>query len=156
MMRWSILPAYLVRLAGFAFDRLEALRCPEAATAAEALDEAEAERRAAGRAPDETLGQERYAEHPAVDDPAARQAPTRHFKQARAFARLQSDVPPPAEALGEVVRIVSRVAALVAALVEAHARWQGARRAFGGAFADELERTRAAIRRLYQDERLQE
>jgi hypothetical protein len=156
MMHWSILPAYLVRLAGFAFDRLEALRCPEAAAAAEALDEAEAHRLAAGRTLDEALGQERYADHPAFDDPAARKALTRQFKQARAFARVPSDSPPPAGALAEVVRIVPRVAALTTALGEAHARWRDARRGFEGAFATELAEARAAIRRLYQDERLQE
>jgi hypothetical protein len=154
--RWSTLPAYLVRFAGFAFDRLEVLRCPGAAAAEEALAEAAAKRSAAGGALDEALGQERYANNPAFDDPAARKAFARHVKQARAFARRLSDAPPPAEALREVVRVVPRVAGLAAELDRTHARWQGAARAFERAFADELDRTRAALRRMYQDERLQE
>jgi hypothetical protein len=156
MMRWSILPTYLVRLAGFSFDRLEALRCPQAAAAAEALDEATAARLAAGNAVDEALGQERYADNPAFDDPVARKALTRQCKQVRAFARQLSDAPSPAEALREVVRVVPRIAELAAELARTHARWQGAGRAFEGAFADELVRARVAIRRLYQDERMQE
>ena len=156
MTRWSILPAYLVRLAGFAFDRLEALRCPGAVAAEEALAGAAAARVAAGLALDEALAAERYADHPELDDPAARKALSRHVKQARAFARRPSDAPPPAEALREVVRAVPRVAALAAELDRTHAGWQGAARAFERAFADELEQARAALRRLYHDERLQE
>jgi len=165
--RWSILPAYLVRLAGFAFDRLEVLRCARAASAEAALDQAVAARVAAGQALDEALGQERYADNPAFDDPDARKALSRHVKQARAFARrldapaAPAEVPGvpagvPIDALREVVRVVPRVAALAAALTEAHARWQGARRAFEHAFADDFEQARVAIRRLYHDERLQE
>ena len=158
---WSILPAYLVRVAGFAFDRLEVLRCPRSAAAAAALDDAVTARRAVGRAFDEALGQERYAENPAFDDPVARKAFARHVKHARAFARQLSATPPPtevpAESLREVVRVVPRVAPLVEELHQAHARWRDTCRAFAGAFAEDLERTRVAIRRLYQDdERLQE
>ena len=157
MTRWSILPAYLVRAAGFAFDRLEPLRCSTAAAAAEALDDAAAHRLATGRALDEALSQERYADHPAFDDPAVRKVLGRHVKHARSFARQLSDTAPPAEALGEVVRVVPRVAPLAEALGQAHARWQELGRAFAGTFAEDLERTRVAIRRLYQDdERLQE
>ena len=156
MTRWSLVPAYLVRVAGFAFGRLEALRCPRAAAAEEALAGAAAARVAAGLAFDEALGRERYGEHPAFDDPAARKVLARRFKQARAFARRPSDAPPPAEALRDVVRVVPRVAELAAELDRTHAGWQHAGRAFERAFADELERTRAALRRLYQDERLQE
>jgi hypothetical protein len=150
------LPAYLVRFAGFAFDRLEVLRCPRAAAAEEALAGAAAARAAAGRAFDEALGQERYADNPAFDDAAARRALARCVKQARAFARRLSDEPSPADALREVVRVVPRVAALAAELDRKHARWQDAAHAFEHAFADEFERTRVALRRLYQDERLQE
>ena len=157
MTRWSILPAYLVRIAGFAFDRLGALRCPGAAAAEEALAAAEETRVAAGRALDEALGGERYADHPAFDDPAARKVLSRQVKQVRAFARQLADAPPPAEALGEVARVVAKVAARVDELDRAHARWRDARRAFEAAFADELERARAALRRLYRDDaRLQE
>jgi hypothetical protein len=156
MMRWSILPAYLVRLAGFAFDRLEPLRCPRAAAAAGALDEAADLRLAAGRALDEALGNARYADNPAFDDPIARKALTRQFKQARAFARLLSEAPPPADALAEVVRVVPEVAGLVAELDRAHAVWRTAEPAFEAAFADELAAARGAIRRLYHDARLQE
>jgi len=155
-MRWSILPCYIVRLAGFAFERLEPLRCPRAAAAAESLDEATAARVAAGRVFDTVLGQERYADSPAFDDPIARKALTRRFKQARGFARELSDMPAPAEALREVVRAVPQVAALVAELDRTHTRWQDAGRVFERAFADEFEQTRAALRRLYHDERLQE
>ncbi len=154
---WSLLPVCLVRLAGFAFGRLEALRCPDAAAAEEALAGAAAARAAAGRALDEALDRERYADHPELDDPAARKALSRHVKQARAFARRLAGEPPPAEALREVARAVPRVAALAEALERAHARWQDAGRAFERAFADDLERTRAALRRLYRDDaRLQE
>ena len=156
MTSWSILPAYLVRFAGFAFDRLEALRCPRAAAAEAALDEAAAARVAAGRILDEALGQERYADNPAFDDPAVRKVLARHVKQARGFARQLSDTPPPAEALREVVRVVPRIAALAAELDRTHARWQGAARAFAGGFADDFEASRVALRRLYDDDRLKE
>jgi len=155
--RWRVLPPYLVRVAGFAFDRLEALRCPRSAAAAATLDDEAAARLAAGRALDEALGQERYADNPAFDDPAVRKVLSRHVKHARAFARQLSDSAPPAESLREVARVVPRVAAFVDALAHAHARWQDAGRVFEATFAEELEQTRAAIRSLYQDsERLQE
>jgi hypothetical protein len=151
-----MLPAYLVRLAGFAFDRLEALRCPRAAAAEDALAGAAAARVAAGHALDEALAQERYADHPAFDDPAARKAFSRQVKQARAFARRLDDTPPPAAALGEVARVIPRIAALAAELDGAHARWQGAARAFERAFAEDFEAARVALRRLYGDDRLRE
>jgi hypothetical protein len=154
--RWSLFPAYLVRFAGFAFDRLDVLRCSHAAAAEEVLAGAATARVAAGRALDEALSQERYADNPALDDPIVRKALSRQVKQARAFARRLSDIALPAEALHEVVRAVPRVAALAAELDQAHARWQDATRAFERTFADEFEGTRVAIRRLYHDERLQE
>ncbi len=156
MTRWSTLPAYLVRFAGFAFDRLEALRCPRAAAAEEALAGAEAARAAAGRALDEELGRERYGNNPAFDDPVARKALARHVKQARAFARRLTGAPPPAEALREVVRVVPRIAALAAELDRAHGRWRDAARAYEDAFAADFERARGELRRLFRDERLQE
>ena len=112
MKSWSLFPAYLVRLAGFAFERLEVLRCARAAAAEEALEGAAAARAAAGRGLDEALGQERYAGNPAFDDPAARKVLSRHVKQARAFARGLADAPPPDEALREVARVVPRAAPL--------------------------------------------
>ncbi len=167
MTRWSNVPAYLVRIAGFAFDRLEALRCPRAAAAAEALDAAATHRQVTGHALDAALGQERYAEHPAFDDPAVRKVLSRHVKRARAFARQQPDPVAPVESgepspeivasLREVVGVLPKVAAQAEALHQAHARWQDARRAFAAAFAEDLEQARAAIRRLYRDDpRLQE
>jgi hypothetical protein len=156
MTRWCILPAYLVRTAGFAFERLAALRCSEAALAAAALEETTAARRAAGRALDEALGQERYADHPVLDDPTVRKQLSRQVKQVRAFARQLSDAPLPAAPLDEVVRIVPRIAGLADALAGAHGRWVAAEQAFAAAFAGDLERTRAALHRLYQDEALQE
>jgi hypothetical protein len=156
MTRWCILPAYLVRTAGIAFERLAALRCSEAAVAAAALEEAAAARRAAGSALDEALGQERYADHPVLDDPTARKQLSRQVKQVRAFARQLSDAPLPAGPLDEVVRIVPRIAGLADALAGAHGRWVAAEQAFAAAFAGDLERTRAALHRLYQDEALQE
>ncbi|HEY0194270.1 MAG TPA: lantibiotic dehydratase, partial [Kofleriaceae bacterium] len=155
--RWSILPAYLVRTAGFSFDRLAVLRCARAAAAAVALDLAADARRQAGQAFDEALAQERFAEHPAFDDPAVRKAFSRQVKQARAFAKQLADAAPPAEALREVARVVPRIAPRVDALDQAHAGWQAASREFATIFAEDFERARAAIRRLYQDdERLQE
>ena len=165
MTRWSILPAYLVRTAGFAFDRLAPLRCSRSAAAAEALDDAAAARLAAGRALDEALSQERYAENPAFDDPATRKVLSRHVKHARAFARQLPDAAPatapatevPVEALREVVRVVPKVAALADALAAAHAHWQDLRRTFAEIFAADFEQARVAIRRLYRDDlRLQE
>jgi hypothetical protein len=154
--RWSILPAYLVRFAGFAFDRLEVLRCPRAAAQEEALANAAAARVAAGHALDEALGQERYADNPAFDDPVARKALAHHVKRARAFAQRLSDTPLPAEALREVVRVIPRIAALAAELDRTHAQWQDAARAFENAFAEDFAQARVALRRLYHDERLQE
>lgn len=162
MTRWSVLPAYLVRVAGFAFARLEALRCPRAAEAEEALAAAAEARRAAGGALELALGQERYAGNAALDDPAVRKALSRHVKRARAFARQPAEgAPPPGAppdaALREVERAVPSVAALVDELRRAHARWQDAGRAFEAAFAEDFARARAAIRRLYRDDaRLQE
>jgi hypothetical protein len=110
----------------------------------------------AGRALDEALGQERYADNPAFDDPVVRKAVGRHVKQARAFARRLSDAAPPAEALREVVRVAPRSTALAAELDRTHARWQAAARAFETAFTDDFEQARVALRRLYHDDRLQE
>jgi hypothetical protein len=154
--RWSILPAYLIRVAGFAFERLAPLRCMRAAAAEEALFAAAAARLAAGHALDDALSRERYADNPALDDPAVRKLLSRHVKRARAFARQPSDAPPPAEALCEVARAVPRVAALAAELDRMHVRWQDAARAYERAFTDDFEQARGALRRLYQDERLQE
>jgi hypothetical protein len=152
-----VLPAYLVRLAGFAFDRLAPLRCARAAAAEAALDAAAAARLAVGHAFDAALSQERYADHPAFDDPAVRKALSRHVKRARAFARQLAETAPPAESLAEVERVVPRIAALVAELHHAHARWQDAGAAFVRTFAEDLAQARAAIRALYgDDERLQE
>ncbi|HEU4733134.1 MAG TPA: lantibiotic dehydratase [Kofleriaceae bacterium] len=156
MTRWSTLPAYLVRLAGFAYGRLDALRCSRAAAAEGVLAEAAAARLAAGRALDEALGQERYADHPALDDPAVRKALSREVKRARAFARQLSDGPVPSEALREVVRSVPRVAGHAAELERSHAAWRDAAHAFAAMFAEDFERARRAIRELYRDERLQE
>lgn len=156
MARWGILPAYLVRTAGFAFEQLAALRCSEAAAAGAALDEATAARLTAGRALDEALSQERYADHPALDDPAVRKQLSRQVKAVRAFARQLSDAALPAGPLDEVVRVVPRIAGLADALAGAHAQWRAAEQAFAAAFAGDLERTRAALRHLYQDEALQE
>ncbi len=157
MTRWSVLPAYLVRLAGFAFERLEALRCPRAAAAEATLAEAEAARAAAGLALEEALSRESYADYPELADAAARKAFSQHVRQLRS-ARRTSDAaqPVPAEALREVVRVIPRVAALAAALLATHARWQAAAGAFEAAFAEDFAQARAAIRRMYGDARLQE
>ncbi|MEJ7598952.1 MAG: lantibiotic dehydratase [Kofleriaceae bacterium] len=154
--RWSTLPAYLVRLAGFAFDRLTPLQCKRAAAAVDQLDDAEAARIAAGRALDEALGQERYADHPAFDDPALRKQVSRHVKQVRAFGRKLADAPPPHESFAEVIRVVPHIATAVDSVVRTHSRWQEAGLAFEAVFAEQLEETRIAIRHLYADERLQE
>jgi hypothetical protein len=155
--RWSVLPAYLVRLAGFAFERLEALRCPRAAAAEATLAEAEAARAAAGLALEEALSRESYADYPELADAAARKAFSQHVRQLRS-ARRTSDAaqPVPAEALREVVRVIPRLAELAAALEATHARWQAAAGAFEAAFAEDFAQARAAIRRMYGDARLQE
>ena len=154
--RWCKLPAYLVRMAGFAFERLAPLGCARAAALEAALADAITARAAAGHALDDALDRERYADNPAFDDPAARKALARCIKQARAFARTPADAPPPAEALREVVRVVPRVAGLAAELERSHARWREAERAFAAAFPEDLEQARRALRHLYLDERLQE
>jgi hypothetical protein len=156
MTRWCTLPAYLVRTAGFAFGRLAALCCHDAALAEAVLDEAAAARRAAGHALDEALSQERYAEHPLLDDPAVRKQLSRQVKQVRAFARQLSNVPVPAGPLDKILRIVPRIAGLAESLAGAHARWLAAEHAFAAAFASDLERARGALHELYQDEALQE
>lgn len=155
-MSWSIVPAYLVRLAGFALARLDVLQCPGAADAGEVLEAAAGARAAAGAALEAALSQERYADNPAFDDPAVRKALSAHVKRARAFARQLGDAAP-AESLGEVARAVPRAAALVAELAGAHAHWLAARAAFERAFAADFERAREALRRMYRDdERLRE
>ncbi len=157
MTQWTIFPAYLVRLAGFSFERLEPLRCRRAAQAAQDLDEAAAARAALGKTFDETLGQERYAENPLFDDPAVRKELARSVKQARSFARRVSlEVQLPEAAIREVVRITPRVSALADELISAHLRWQEAERAFAASFAEDFERARAALRHLYGDERMRE
>ena len=157
MTRWSTLPAYLVRAAGFAFARLDTLRCSKSAAAVHVLGDAAAARLAAGTAFDRQLGTERYADHPAFDDPAVRKAMSRHVKTIRAFARRSIDEPVPTASLAEVTRVVPRIGALGAELVEAHARWREATRTFAATFAVDLERSRDALRALYRDdERLQE
>src|SRR6185295_16929362 len=69
-------------------------------------------------------------------------------------AALTADLP--RDALREVVRAVPAVAAIAAALEDAHARWQDAARAFDTAFAEDFARARAEIRAMYRDPRLQE
>jgi hypothetical protein len=156
VIRWSILPAYLVRTAGFAFARLDALRCSASAAAVQVLGDAATARLAAGTAFDHQLGTERYADHPAFDDPEIRKALSRHVKKARAFARRSIDEPVPTESLAEVTRVVPRIGAFGAALADAHARWREAEQTFAAIFAADLERSRAALRALYRDDRLQE
>ncbi|HSS00135.1 MAG TPA: lantibiotic dehydratase, partial [Kofleriaceae bacterium] len=152
--RWRTLPVYLVRLAGFSFDRLDGLRCSRAASAARALEAAAAARRAAGHAFDEALARERFSEYPAFDDAAVRKAFTRNYKQARDFAKQLPAAPAPDEALREIVRVVPALGALTTELVDRHRAWCDAQRAFDAAFADEFEQTRGALRRLFQDPRL--
>ena len=157
-MSWTYLSAYLVRIAGFSFERLAPLRCARAAAAEQALVEATAARATAGQAFDDALGRERYAGNPAFDDPEVRKVLARQVKQARAFARRSPDEcgELPVDVLREVARVVPAAAALAAVLEDAHIRWCDAARAFDRAFADDFERARAAIRELYRDPRLQE
>ncbi|HET7502103.1 MAG TPA: lantibiotic dehydratase, partial [Kofleriaceae bacterium] len=135
---------------------LDPLRCARAAAAEAVLAEAAAGRLDAGRAFDEALGRERYADHPALDDPAVRKALSREVKRARAFARQLSDAAAPADALREVARVVPGVAAHAAELSRAHVAWQDAARTFAAVFAEDLERAREALRALYRDPRMAE
>ena len=182
MTSWTPLSAYLVRIAGFAFERLSAIGCAHAAAADEALVEATRVRGEAGRALDEALGRERYAGNPAFDDPEVRKALAQKVKRVRAFARRVAEATVsgartaaatadptagstagstagpiaeptpeltaalPLDALREVVRAVPAIAAIAGALEDAHARWQGAMRAFDAAFAEDFARARAEIR----------
>lgn len=153
---WRALPAFIVRPAGFAFGRLAELRFVRSVAAAGELAAAARDRRAAGAALDEALGQERYRDHPAFDDPVARKQLSRHIKHARAFARGDGG-PLPAEALAETARVVPRVAVLVDALRAGHDRHAAAARAFDAVFARELDDRRVGLRAVYAgDERLRE
>ena len=154
---WHVLSPYLIRAAGFAFGRLEALRCTTAASAVGELARAASARQAAGAAFDQAVSQERYGDNPEFDDPAVRKQLSKNIKHARAFARALNDVAPPQDALGEVLRVSAKFAPQVDELVTTHARWQAATRASEAAFAADFEQARAALRRLYGDDaRLQE
>src|SRR5436853_7090141 len=88
--RCRVLPAFIVRPAGFSFARLAALRFARSVAAARELAAASAARHAAGRDVDDALGRERYRDHAAFDDPAARRQLVRHIKRARMFAHQKA------------------------------------------------------------------
>ncbi|MEO7735704.1 MAG: lantibiotic dehydratase [Kofleriaceae bacterium] len=153
---WRVLPPFIVRPSGFAFDRLVALRFVRSRAAAGALAVATQDRIAVGIAFDRALAQERYGGLPEFDDPVARKQLSRHIKRARAFARGEAAELPTA-ALAEAVRVVPRLAALADELAAQHARGAAAVREFEAVFARELEDQRAVLRQTYAaDERLRE
>lgn len=154
-MSWEILPAYLVRTAGFSFAHLDPLRCVGASTAAGALDVAAAARDAAGRALDELVAGERFSDVAELDAPERRKQFSRAVKRSRRFAKIAAESVPDAE-LDEIARVMPRVASSVTALRDAHARWRSAQQAFVTAFEGELQRTRDALQSLYRDPRLRE
>ncbi|MDB4961942.1 MAG: Lantibiotic dehydratase domain protein [Myxococcales bacterium] len=156
MSRWRSLPAYLVRSAGFAFQRLVPLRCTRSAAAADALEGASDRRLAVGQVFDTAVSEARYGTNPEFDDPAVRKAFSRHVKRARAFARQLSDAELPAESLAELTRVVPSLVPRIDELAQAHATWLQLRQAYADAFSEELEGARVAIRRMYGDEYLQE
>ena len=157
MTRWIVLPPYLVRAAGFAFERLDALRCRGAAIASEALDVAAAAREVAGAAFDLAVSKHRYAQLPIFDDPVKRKEYSRHVKAARAFARQLTDAAIPTASLSAVQSVVPDSASLVETLHATHRRWRQAVEHYESAFASDLDATRAALRELYSaDPRMQE
>lgn len=157
MTRWAVLPPYLVRVTGFAFERLAPLRCAEAIAADVALDAASTRRLAAGHALDTAIASTRYADNPALDDPAVRKVLSRHVKHVRAIAKRLDEGALPEDALSEVVRAIAQVAAQADELRASDAIWRDARRAYDATFAADFDRARAAIRSMYADDlRLQE
>ncbi len=141
------LPAYLVRVAGFAYARLEPLRCSSALASAAVLDAAIAARLATGRTIDELLERETFPVT-ATFDRAARKQLVRHAQRVRASARELADLPD--EALAAVLVAVPQLA--IAELREHHAAWVAARDAYEREFATELERAREGLRSLYRDD----
>ena len=152
---WRVLPAYLVRLAGFSLERLAALRFRESAGLAASLDEAERRRGEAGRSVELALGQERYEGNPVFDDPTDRKRLRARLREVRRFA-LQPQRELPDEALAEAARAFPIAARPIAELRAAHLHREAAVTAYVTAFARELEERRDALRRLYCDERLRE
>lgn len=153
MKQLSLLPAHLVRVAGFPFARLDALRCARSVAALEGLDAAADARHRAGTSLDYAISQERYSDNPMFDDVGVRKAFSKQVKQSRAFARVLADVDPPRESLAEVGRIIPRVQPLIDEVLTSHARWRAGLRAYAETFAREFELSRAALRDLYKADR---
>ncbi|HTE49417.1 MAG TPA: hypothetical protein VK698_00980 [Kofleriaceae bacterium] len=154
---WRLLPVYLVRLAGFAFERLDRLRSSAAADAAAVLLAAESARSRSGASLEAALGQQRYAENPAFDDPATRKELAAHIKRARAFARKPGGVERPDAALSAAAALFPSVAAIVDRLRAADDSVRAAAAAYQDVFVRELEVARSALRNLYrEDPRLRE
>lgn len=155
-MRWRTFPAYLVRLAGFSFAKLEILRCSRLAQLADELDRLRDRRETAGVAFDTALAQERFADYPALDDADVRKQFSRHVKQARSFARRLELSEAPRNALLAITEMAPKMAALTNDLLLANAGWLAADSEYRETHRAELERVRIALRGLYEDPRLRE
>jgi len=152
---WRVLPAMIVRVAGFAFQRLAALRFPATVACMNALDTARAERASTGIALDREISEQRYSDNPAMDDPAVRKALSRHVKHVRKFARQElPDVL--ADSMTEVVREIPAIATTAKALLSAHRVVTSASADLERVFATELGEKRAVLRNMFDDVRLQE
>ncbi len=146
------LPAYLVRVAGFAYARLEPLRCARSLEAvARTLDVAADARLAAGRIVDQAIEREAFPVTDALDR-AARKQLVRHAQKVRAATRELAEIELPVESLAAIQSALPLLAPGLAVLVETHAAWRAASLTYTTAFAVELERTRGALRALYRDD----
>lgn len=152
-MKLRALAPYLVRVAGFSYERLLPLRCDDRTRVlALQLDDARSARIRAGTAVDTALAAETF---PVTDtfDKAARKQLVRAVQRLRAAATELADAELP-----DAAAVIEAVPALpFAELAHAHAAWRDAKAALEHQLAAELDRTRGELRRLFaEDERLQE
>lgn len=156
MTRFAVLPTYLVRVAGFSFQRLDALRCARSVTAAQAVEEAIEHRASAGRRLEASLEAWRPPTGPSGERTPEAKRLTKCIREVRAFARDASGGIPPRDLLAEAARAAPDSASLIGQVVDAHEVWTTATRRYAEVFASELEAARVAIRRMYADARMQE
>ncbi len=159
----KLFPAVVVRLSGFAFSRLDSLRLTRAARAVEALKAAAALRSQAAARVEQGLAQQRLREHAAFDEPETRTRLRGLLRRLRRFTALAQgedlsvSLELPEEGVREAAAALPSLAAPLEELRSAAKAVTTEEQALATAFAQDLEGSRTALRRLYaEDERLRE
>jgi len=144
-----------VRVAGFAYDRMDTLSCVTAAIAADRVLGSRRARDAAGAALDLLLNRP-FTDIRALDDPATRSKLVGHIRRVHKFLRAVDARQLPSDSLVELARLWDEAGPLVAELERRYADWKTARADLDRVFAADFEQVQRAIRTLYGDARLQE